>query len=148
MGSPAHEATICAVQPGHFSCTCAIESPGFPNTQVTGHSCSSARVAQCQSAKVLNFSTDKISKGEKCACPGRLQIRGDWSVLGRSPLGKRSEESSPADCSSRMELCTVPLALSMFPHTYAGRLLVFLAGLSPGLDRNLPLIQQPGLHIE
>lgn len=72
----------------------------------------------------------------------------DWSMLGGSPPGKRSEESSPADRSPRMELCAALLALSMCSHTHASRLLAFLAGLSPGLDRSLPLIQQPGLHVE
>lgn len=75
-------------------------------------------------------------------------MRDDGSVLGGSPPGKRSEASSPADCSPRMELCAAPLALSMCSHTHASRLLAFLSGLSPGLDRSLPLIRQPGLHVE
>lgn len=33
---------------GTSAVLCAIQSPGFPNTQVTGHSCCFAGVAQCQ----------------------------------------------------------------------------------------------------
>lgn len=72
----------------------------------------------------------------------------NWSVLNRCSPGKRSEEFSSADRSPRLGLCTALLAPSTCPRTRAGRLSAFLAGLSRGLDRNVPPIQQPGLHVE
>lgn len=61
---------------GTSAALCATESPGFPNTQVTGHSCCFPGVAQCQLRVTALCSVDLIQgKGQRnpplqIACQG------------------------------------------------------------------------------